>query len=99
MSGAMVVGVVIAVLCAVGVVWMLLVEQRPPEGWAAWLRASVRAWRSEELRSEDVRARSAEVRDTSVDEIFTLGPTPDEPAYARLGELHARRQTRSVTRR
>ncbi len=103
MSGAVVVGVVIAVLCAAGVVWMLLVEQRPDEGWVAWLRASVRAWRSDELRIADLRPRPAEMRDASIDDLFTLGAA-DQPAYARPEELQARldlarQHARAVTRR
>lgn len=100
MSGAVVTGVVIAALCAAGVVWMLLVENRPEGGWLAWLRASVRAWRSDELRGEDLRVRPAEVRDASIDELFTIGTAGDEPAYTRPEELQARiEHVRAMTRR
>lgn len=100
MSGAVVTGVVIAALCAAGVVWMLLAENRPEGGWLRWLRASVRAWRSDELRAQDLRVRPAEVRDASIDELFTIGTVPDQPAYARPEELQARiENARAAARR
>lgn len=52
MTGAILVSI-LAVACAAAVVVGVLVSQRPAEGWVAWVRDSVRAWRSDELSWTD----------------------------------------------
>jgi hypothetical protein len=89
MTGAFV-GGLIAVLAAVVVLLALLAGRRPENGWSAWLHESVAAWRSDELKGENLRVRRSDVRDTPVEDIFSLGAPEDVPAYARPEELVAR---------
>ncbi|GAA4286697.1 hypothetical protein [Georgenia daeguensis] len=103
MTGAFV-GGLLAVLCALLVLLALLAARRPENGWAAWLREAVDAWRSDELRREHLKVRRSEVRDTPVEDIFSLGAPEDVPAYARPEELVARLgevrgRARNLTRR
>ncbi len=76
-------------LAAVGVLLLVAVERRPEGGWAAWVRESVRAWRSDELAAANLRPARAETRDTPLEDLFTLAET-DEPAYTGPEELVSR---------
>ncbi|MPV39026.1 hypothetical protein [Georgenia subflava] len=89
MTGALI-GALLAALCALVVLLMLVAERRPEGGWAAWLRGSLDAWRSDELSGENLRVRRSDVRDTPVEDLFSLGEPVDEPAYTRPEELVAR---------
>jgi hypothetical protein len=96
------IGMLVTALCAVGVLLLVAVERRPEGGWAAWVRESVHAWRSDELAVAKLRPARAEVRDTPLEDLFTLAE-PDEPAYTRPEELRsrfelAREQARSLRR-
>jgi hypothetical protein len=103
MTGAFVGGLV-AVLCALAILLALLAGRRPENGWSDWLRESVAAWRSDELKGADLKPRRSDVRDTPVEDIFSLGAPQDTPAYARPEELVARLDevrghARNLTRR
>ncbi|WP_043503947.1 hypothetical protein [Georgenia sp. SUBG003] len=103
MTGAFVGGFV-SVLCALAILLVLLAGRRPESGWSDWLRESLAAWRSDELKGADLRPRRSDVRDTPVEDIFSLGAPEDVPAYARPEELVARLDevrghARSMTRR
>ncbi|MFH5822470.1 hypothetical protein [Georgenia sp. AZ-5] len=100
MTGA-VMGMLVAMLCALAVLAVLAVERRPEGGWSAWLRESLRAWRSDD--GDALRAGSGRARDVPLEDLFSLGE-PDEPAYARPEELRqrfeqAREQARTAVRR
>lgn len=51
----------LAVLCTVGVFAVVLVMRRPDEGWRAWFRSAMRAWRSDELSWVDTDDPASEV--------------------------------------
>ncbi|MFD1504228.1 hypothetical protein FE374_06020 [Georgenia yuyongxinii] len=103
MTGAML-AMVGAALCAVVVLLLVLGERRPDGGWYAWLRDSVQAWRSDELAAAKLQPQGSAVRDTPLEDLFSLGAARDQPAYARPEELRdrldqARQQARSLARR
>lgn len=93
-----------AALSAIVVLLLVLGERRPEGGWFAWLRESVKAWRSDELAAAKLQPEADAVRDTPLEELFSMGPAEDQPAYARPEELRerldqARQQARSLARR
>jgi hypothetical protein len=88
MTGA-VIALVLAALCALGVLLVIVVERRPERGWGRWLRESAQAWRSEELRSQDVRPRRSDVGEAGLEDLFDMGPT-EQPAYTRPEDVTAR---------
>ncbi|GAA4423302.1 hypothetical protein GCM10023169_18730 [Georgenia halophila] len=75
-------------LCALAVLVALLYARRPDSGFLAWLRESLDAWRSDDLKRENLSQGG--VQDAHVDDIFTLGVPDDRPAYARPEEIVAR---------
>ena len=88
MTGA-VIASTLAALCALGVLLMILLERRPAHGWGRWLHDSVEAWRTEDLRGDEVRPRRTDVSEAGVEDLFDMGATT-QPAYTRPEDVTAR---------
>ncbi|MEE6272739.1 hypothetical protein [Georgenia wangjunii] len=84
MTGLVVV-TILALVCAAGVLALLLAPRQPAEGWHGWLRSSLTAWRGDDLRWKDAADDASDVGDLA--DLYALSEPVAESAYMRAEDL------------